>query len=284
VSFRSERRCQGIGVGKSALRGIAAVAPLLLVLLLPSCNKTAAPKEIRIAMFKSPATDAAQRLIPEFESSTGIKVQLEVLPYSDLLDKVQTEFLAQSSRYDVVMADCIWIPKFAASGYLQPVDQFLNNSALTPATYQVSDLIPSVADYLGKYPAHGTTYGFPFMTNSHVLAYRRDLYEKYLATKGIKEPGKTVSTAWTWEEYLKAARLLTMRDASAPGGKLWGSSMQAKAGAWIVYEWYSWLYGAGGRDIDYSTMQPQFISKGSVEAIRRYASMVGTVAPPSVLS
>jgi ABC-type glycerol-3-phosphate transport system substrate-binding protein len=89
------------------------------------------------------------------------------------------------------------------------------------------------------------------MTNSHVLAYRRDLYERYLKPKGIRQPGKTLADAWTWDDYLKAAKILTVKDPKAPDGKLWGSSMQAKAGAWIVYEWYSWLYGAGGRDIDY---------------------------------
>jgi multiple sugar transport system substrate-binding protein len=239
---------------------------------------------ITVALFKSPAVDAAVPLIPEFEKQSGIKVQFEVLPYSELQDKVQTEFLARSPRYDAVMADCIWIPKFASEGYLRSVDDYLKSAELTPSDYDPADLIPSVADYLGKYPANGTTYGFPFMTNSHVLAYRRDLYEKVLRPQGIRQPGSTLGDAWTWEEYLRAAKLLTTKDQSIPGGTQWGSSMQARAGAWVVYEWYSWLYGAGGRDIDYATMKPNFTSKESIEGIRRYASMVNSVAPRSVLS
>lgn len=275
---RKRGRRHSITVFGAVLSAVAVLA----VALGMSCAQP--QREVHVALFKSPAVDAAQALVPEFERETGIKVILDILPYSELLDKVQTTFLAKSSLYDVVMADCIWIPKFAAAGYLQPIDAYLADSHLTPEDYNAPDLIPSVADYLGKYPAGGTTYGLPFMTNSHVLAYRRDLYERYLKPTGLRAPGKTIGEAWTWDEYFKAAKILTMPDPTAPDGKLWGSSMQAKAGPWIVYEWYSWLYGAGGRDIDYSTMKPQFTSPGSVEAIRRYASMVGTVAPPAVVS
>ncbi|HEV2853132.1 MAG TPA: extracellular solute-binding protein [Thermoanaerobaculia bacterium] len=239
---------------------------------------------LRVALFKSPAVDAAQKLIPEFEAQTGIRVDLDILPYAELQDVVQTEFLARSPRFDIVMADCIWIPKFADAGYLGEIDRYLRDPALTPKDYNYEDLIPSVADYLGKYPARGKTYGFPFMTNSHVLAYREDLYVKYLQPKGFRRPGTTPETAWTWDEYLRAAEVLTMPNAKLPGGTQWGSSMQAKAGAWLVYEWYSWLYGFGGKDIDYSIMRPMFDSPASVDAIRQYASMVGKVAPRSVLS
>lgn len=273
---------------ESRLRtGLVAVFLLSFVIAslgFSSCRQpTNGTVTINVAFFKSPAVDAAVQMIPEFEKETGIHVKFEVLPYSELQDKVQTEFLAKSSRYDAIMADCIWIPKFAKSGYLRSIDDYLKDPSLTPSGHS-SDMIPSVADYLGKYPANGTTYGFPFMTNTHVLAYRKDLYEKFLKPKGIKLPGTTMQDAWTWDDYLNAAKILTMKDSSIPGGTQWGSSMQARAGAWIVYEWYSWLYGAGGRDIDYSNMKPDFTSPGSLEGIRRYSSMVGTVAPPSVLS
>lgn len=272
---------------------LVALASLLVVTAACSRRETSSPTPattaqppitIHMALFKSPAVDAAMKVLPDVERATGVRIQADVLPYNDLQDRLQTEFLAKSSRYDLVMADCIWIPKFAKSGYLRPIDDYQKDPSLTPADYNLKDVIPAVADYLGKYPAGGATYGMPFMTNSHVLAYRKDLYEKVLRPAGMREPGRTIATAWTWDEYLKAAKLLTMDDPAAPGGKQWGSSMQARAGAWIVYEWYSWLYGAGGRDIDYKTMQPTFTDPGSITAIRRYAGMRGTVAPDSVLS
>lgn len=288
-----ERRLRGRPMAGRRVVGLFGASVAASALVLSSCGKPPdgtratpppAPRQVRVALFKSPAADAAQQLLPEFERQYGIKVVFDSLPYGELLDKVQTEFLGRSARYDVVMADCIWIPKFAAAGYLQSIDAFIADASLTPADYRIDDIIPSVRDYLGRYPAGGPTYGFPFMTNSHVLAYRQDLFERYLKPKGFKKPGKTPEDTWTWDEYLRAARLLTGPDPHAPGGKRWGSSMQARAGAWIVYEWYSWLYGAGGRDINYATMTPALGSKESLEAIRRYAGMVGTVAPPAVLS
>lgn len=267
------------------LAAVAVVGLIIVCLALYHfAHMTPEESHIRLALFKSPAADAAQKLLPEFEQTTGIKVDLDVLPYADLLAKLRTEFLAGSSVYDAVMADCIWIPNFATAGYLEPISPFLADKALLPTDFNLPDVIPQVADYLGKFPANGEVYGFPFMTNTHVLAYRGDLFETYLRPQGFREPGRNLKNAWTWAEYIKAAHLLTMPSPSAPGGKLWGSSMQARAGAWIVYEWYSWLYGFGGRDLDYKTMQPQFTSAGSREAIRQYAAMVGNAAPPSVLS
>jgi len=263
---------------------VAASIVLIAAAILTSACVERTEEPIRLALFKSPAVDAAREIIPEFESETGLAVEVEVLPYAELQDKVKTEFLTRSPRYDIVMADCIWIPEFAASGYLQPIDSYLRNPDVVSDDWAPEDIIPSVADYLGKYPANGATYGVPFMTNSQVLAYRQDLFDEYLRPEGIREPGRTLDDAWTWEEYLKAAELLTREDPSVPGGKLWGSSMQARAGAWLVYEWYAWLFGAGGRDIDYGAMEPRFSEPNSVLGIRRYASLVGHIAPETVLS
>lgn len=263
----------------------------LVFLGLSGCDRSESSKPadqrqvtVNVAFFKSPATDAAIALIPEFEKQTGIRVSFEALPYNELQDKLETMFLAKSPQYDILMADCIWIPKFAEAGHLGSVDDYLKNQDLTPSTFKYDDIVPSVGDYLGRYPRNGTTYGFPFMTNTHVLAYRKDLFRKYLEPEGFKPPGMTPETAWTWDDYLRAARILTRELPGAPDGRIWGSSMQARAGAWLVYEWYNWLHGFGGADFDYASMKPQLDTPEVIAAMEAYASMVDTVAPSGVTS
>jgi len=273
------------------MRFLSRVVLALAIVGLSGCDRSGSGKAadqrqvtLNVAFFKSPATDAAIALIPEFEHQSGIKVSFEALPYNELQDKLQTVFLAKTAQYDVVMADCIWIPKFAEAGHLRNIDGYLKDQNLTPTAFKYDDIVTSVGDYLGRYPKNGTTYGFPFMTNTHVLAYREDLFKKYLEPAGFAPPGMTLETAWTWDDYLRASKLLTKDFPDAPGGHMWGSSMQARAGAWLVYEWYDWLYGFGGADFDYATMKARFDSPEVIAAMKAYASMVGTVAPPGVTS
>jgi ABC-type glycerol-3-phosphate transport system substrate-binding protein len=242
---------------------------------------------IRAAMFKSPATDATLKLLPEFERETGIKVIFDIYPYIALREKILTEFLGRTGTYDLVMADCIWIPEFAAAGYLKPIEEYMKDSTLFNAKeFNYKDIIPTVADYLGRYPKGGTLYGFPFMTNTPVLAYRKDLYEKYVKPHGIRPPGKTVKDAWTWEEYLNAAKLLT-KDFNDDGKiDLWGSTLQAKRGNSVVYEWYTYLYSFGGCDFDYSNFEVKLDTPESIKSIEFYINLYRKykVAPPSVVS
>jgi ABC-type glycerol-3-phosphate transport system substrate-binding protein len=102
-------------------------------------------------------------------------------------------------------------------------------------------LMPALDDYLSKYPKNGKRFGMPFMSNTHMMAYRADVLAPFVRQLGLKLPGETPETAWTWEQYLQVAEAITAarKDDRSPYGTL----LQARAGAWIIYEWYSVLFG-----------------------------------------
>ncbi|WP_442180291.1 extracellular solute-binding protein, partial [Rhizobium leguminosarum] len=54
-----------------------------------------------------PTTDGIQKLLPEFTKETGIEVELEVIPESDITAKMLLEFSSGSGRYDVVKNNII---------------------------------------------------------------------------------------------------------------------------------------------------------------------------------
>lgn len=250
---------------------------LAFVVLLVACEKkrdsapqqpaAETPVSISVALFKAPASDALQALFQEFTNETGINVTAEILPYADLKARVEQQFIAHSSRYDVIMADCIWIPAFAENGYLAE----LQKDAYQPNRYDFKDIMPALEDYLGKYPKNGKQYGMPFMSNTHMMAYRRSAVEPVAEKLGYKMPGDTRETAWTWDQYLAVAKAI-IESGKGKNPELFGTSLQARSAAWIIYEWNGILQAFTATDTSRATGLPEF-GDSAAQAMEYYAEL-----------
>jgi len=260
---------------KSIARYLAVVA--IFAVAVGYFLRTKIPEpEISIALFNAPASAALVKLVPEFEKETGIRVSVELLPYADLKAKIEQQVLTKSGTYDVIMADCIWIPSFASRGFLSPVD-----TKVAGADYDFDDLLPSLDDYLGRYPKGGTRFGVPFMSNTQMMAYRPSIVEPVANRLKIGMPGDSPETAWTWEQYLAVAKeISSLHEGDHP--RIYGTSLQARAGAWIVYEWYSELFGFVDDQNARLTGLPKFDVRAS-QAMDYYASLY-KAAPAEALT
>lgn len=239
--------------------------------LIFGCGGQNGKPTISVALFQAPASQALVERIPEFEKETGVEVEYEVLPYSDLRTKVEQQFMAGSGAYDVIMADCIWIPSFAERGFLAEIDT-------TARAYDFDDLLPALSDYLGRYPKGGERYGLPFMSNTHMMAYRPHIVKPVAQEMGLSLPGQTPDSAWTWQQYQEVAQRITERR----GEEVYGTSLQARAGAWLVYEWYSILFGFVDNEKARTTGLPRF-DKDAARAMNYYATLYES-APKAALT
>jgi len=253
------------------------VVVFLMVFLVSSCSSEKQENAISVALFQAPASEALIKFIPEFEKLSGVRVNYEILPYADLKAKVEQQFFAKSGDYDVIMADCIWIPSFADRKFLGEVD----TNSYKKNDYDFADLLPALDDYLGRYPKGGTRYGMPFMSNTHMMAYRPAIVEPVADSLGLKLPGDSPETAWTWDEYLKVAELITSHG-KKDDPKLYGTSLQARAGAWLVYEWNSELFGFVDDENARITGLP-FFDENAAKAMEYYARLY-KVAPKEALT
>lgn len=263
-------------INKNQFRIIISFVLITAMFFSLSCSKQK-QTSINIALFKAPASDALVGMIPEFERETGIKVTYEVLPYADLKAKIEQQFFAKSGNYDVIMADCIWIPSFAERKYLGKLD----TAAYKPSTYDFKDLLPALDDYLGKYPKGGTRYGMPFMSNTHMMTYRISIVEPFAKSMGLKLPGDSPETAWTWQEYFKVAKAITDKYKNDKK-RIFGTSLQARSGAWLVYEWNSELFGFMDDLNARITGLPKF-DESAAKAMEYYAKLY-SVAPKEALT
>ena len=183
---------------------------------------------LAVLMEGHPTTDGIQALLPEFTAATGIEVELEVVPESDITAKMLLEFSSGSGRYDVVQNNIIYIPGFLKAGYIAPLDDLAQKF---PANYDKADFVPG---YLNTNVVDGKLYGLPVYGESTFLMYRKDLFEEY----GIAPPK-------SFSEVTAAAK--TIKEKS--NGAVAGITMRGAQGIQNVYVWAGWLWGYGGEFI-----------------------------------
>ena len=135
------------------------------------------------------------RVIEAFEAAhPHIKIQTQHAPWSSYFDRIQTQ-MAAGAAPDVMFLNNI--PSYAARGALLPLDDFIAQDGY--------DIQPYYAELLRIFMYDGKIYGFPRDNDTTVLYYNKDLFD----AAGVADP----DGSWRWNEFLEAARALTLRDA-----------------------------------------------------------------------
>ena len=81
-------------------------------------SSAATAKSITVFLIPSPTEDAIKARIPEFESQTGIKVNVVDAPYDQAHQKMLLSFQAKQGAYDVVQFDNPYLAPFASQNVL----------------------------------------------------------------------------------------------------------------------------------------------------------------------
>ena len=206
-------------------------------------------KEIRVLLANHPYGELLKSAIPQFESATGIKVNVESLQEGQLTTKLTTEFATRSSTVDVFM-----------TRPLQEGKMFSKNDWYEPLSMDFGDYpknVLSVGVFSDK------TYIVPLVTEWQVLYYRKDLFK----AANLKVPT-------TFSELEDAAKKLNS-DAVA------GFASRGK-GAAAVTQLSSYVFNYGGAYLDKGVAV--FDSAPAVAATRFYGKMLGNYGPKGVTS
>lgn len=163
--------------------GLMVAGPLML----GACARRAQPGTIRFWAMSNEAA-SAPALMPAFErANSGLRVEIQPLPWSAAHEKLLTGF-AGSSLPDVAQVGNTWLAELAAIGALAPL----------PATEHalLSDNFEAVLD---TNRIGGTTYAVPWYVDTRLQFYRTDVF----ARAGYEAP----PSDWArWKRALHAAK------------------------------------------------------------------------------
>jgi multiple sugar transport system substrate-binding protein len=209
-------------------------------------------RELSILM-EPDGTGVWRELIQEFERERpGTHIRLVEGPPSTNTreDMYSTSFLSGAAGYDIVYADVIWTPKFAAAGWLLDLTERLSPE-------DAADFLP-VPLAAGYYK--GRLYRIPAFSDAGVLYYRKDL---------VPQPPAT------FDDLERLAQQFKTEDRS---GFLW----QGKQYEGLVTVYLEVLWGFGGDWIDAETRQVLLDRPEAFQALEFLKKTIGTISPPAV--
>ena len=161
---------------------------IVLISLLLSCS-TNGPAPLSFWALGREGEIVAQ-MIPEFERRTGIRVDVQQIPWTAAHEKLLTAYVGDAPP-DVAQVGNTWIPEFEA------IDAVDDLSARVAASRSI-DRRDFFEGIWATNVVRGKTYGIPWYVDTRVLFYRTDL----LAAAGFPNAPRT------WSEWRTAmARL-----------------------------------------------------------------------------
>jgi multiple sugar transport system substrate-binding protein len=139
--------------------------PLLLLLL--SCSRQPSDRLTFWALGRE--GEVVAQMIPAFEQRTGIKVEVQQIPWTAAHEKLLTAYVGESTP-DVAQVGNTWIPEFEA---INAIDDLSARAAASKSVVQ-SDYFAGIWD---TNVIDGAVYGIPWYVDTRVLFYRQDLMD-----------------------------------------------------------------------------------------------------------
>ncbi|MEW5822099.1 MAG: ABC transporter substrate-binding protein [Cyanobacteriota bacterium] len=210
------------------------------ILLLNSCKKDvetqkqSSPKvtlvfkhyDIQSFSFFGGRKEFFTELIKEFEKThPNIDIKEELLPASSDL---QHQFYVinlegKTEGIDIIGLDVIWVKEFAKAGWIKDLTGYLEKD-------EYNDFIPVLVE---ANSFEDKLYAIPWMFNSGLLYYRKDLLDKYK----LKPPE-------TYQELLETADYILKKENNPD---LYGFLWQGKQYEGLVCNALEFIYGNGGK-------------------------------------
>ncbi len=194
--------------------------------------------------------------LDEFERRTGIKVELEVIPWSDLLNRILTAATSGKGP-DVLNIGNTWSASLQATGALLPWDA-KNFGAIGGKDRFVASALGSTGAP-GQDPA-----AVPLYSMAYALYYNKRMFKD----AGIAKPPTT------WDEVIAAGKKLSK------DGK-WGIGVEGANLSNNIHQVFV-LGKQHGADFFTADGKPDFTSDGAVAAVKQYVDLMAThkiVAP-----
>ncbi|BBH24426.1 ABC transporter substrate-binding protein [Paenibacillus baekrokdamisoli] len=182
-----------------------------------------------------------------FEEKTGVKVNIEVVAWNDIITKLTNDAVAGSDTYDIIGIDDIYLAKFADAGWIVPVDQ-----------YMTKELKGDLMDYANRFIQYkGKTYGLPWYTAWKTFGYNKDMLKKI----GVDHAPQT------WDEFIQLSQKL-QKDGIVPYASAWSwGRMEA-----VICDFVA-IMGSMGAE-PFENGKPNFNNEKGLEALQLMYDMI----------
>ncbi len=189
-----------------------------------------------------PHYNAVLDVLPEFTEQTGIEVEVDQLQYLKMRERQTLELTKDEGDYDLIAYVVFSKADYVFADQLENLAKYFMNPKLSDPNYDAGDLIDGYVANIGVAGGEkgylpgqtGSLFGIPFGSETSVLAYRKDIFEKH----GIDVPE-------TYDDLLEVACLIPEVE---PG--MGGMASRAASGHQASHAFLLHLAPLGGRVFD----------------------------------
>jgi multiple sugar transport system substrate-binding protein len=221
-------------------------------------------KKITVFVQNHPWTDTIKAALPEFEASTGMKVDIQGYSDSQLQQKLAVQLTSKSESPDVFMfrpyMDKI---QYSKNGWVTPLDEYVKKDA----SYDFGDFVKTAVD---ENVVDSKLLGIPIFADQFVMYYRKDILQKH----GLSIPKSL-------DELKEAAKKV-----HDPANEMYGFVARGERNSLVVGV-SSYLFAEGGDFMKGDLMTGATAAVNTPEAIRGfqiYADLLKNYAPQGVLN
>ena len=134
-----------------------------------------------------PHYDAVMKILPEFTKETGIEVEVDQLPYLKMRERQTLELAQDEGDYDLIAYVVFSKADYVYADQLENLAKYFMNPKLANPAYDSADLIDGYVYNIGfaggdrgyLSGATGSLFGMPYGSETSVLGYRKDIFEKH---------------------------------------------------------------------------------------------------------
>src|SRR5262245_60558812 len=237
--------------------GTVTVLAMFILVAFSACMRAGKQdtRTLTLAINSGVEGDALKQAARDYETQTGVHINIAEVPYANLFEKELIDLHAHSGAYDLIMLDDPWFPKFASLNVLSDLTPLLQKRGKTDTD---NDFVPASMALCREPYQTGTLLALPYVGNSQLFFYRKDLFQKH----NFNEPA-------TWDDVLAAAKIISEQETNgAPGGgRTYGYVMRAAQGNAAVADFMPIFWAFGGEMFD-ANGQPTVNSPEGIAALK----------------
>jgi len=203
--------------------------------------------------------------LKEFDQKTpDIQLNLVEGPFDTNLQEnlLTSAFLLGDSPYDILNMDIVWVPKFAAAGWLRPLDNLVSQE-------QIAEMVENNIEG-GRY--QGKLYRMPTTSDAGVLYYRTDILQQ----AGANPPE-------TFQDMIGILDKV-QQPGDNKSGKQWGYLWQGKQYEGVSAMFIEVLEGFGGFWVNQDTLEVGLDTQQGIQAIEFLRNTIAKGISPSGVS
>jgi multiple sugar transport system substrate-binding protein len=216
---------------------------------------------------------AIEEMVAAFEAKNpDVDVQAVQIPYEEYLAQI-TAMIKQDKAPDVGYFPSLQAPLWAQEGKLLDLTELVRTDPL------FASALPETRYYYGD----GRIAGLNSAVEVTLLFYNKDLFDK----AGLPYPASDPTQAWTWAQFVDAARKLTTDANGKHAGEAgfdpraittYGAAFDKTYEGWT---WYPFIFSNGGEVVDEAGKNLLLDSPEAAEALQQLTNLmwVEHVAP-----